>query len=134
MGDLSAAQPDILMANETLIDPEAIENLRALNPDDGDGFLRDIVGIFLEDTPARIAELRQALAAGDHGKFTRAAHSIKGSSSNLGAKQLRSIAEKLEHSSRNPPLPDLSHGVGELEAAYQATKNALEAIVPPVRS
>lgn len=120
------------MANDTLIDPEAIENLRALNPDDGDGFLRDIVGIFLEDTPARITDLKQALAARDHGKFTRAAHSIKGSSSNLGAKLLRAIAEKLEHGSRNPPLPDMSQGVSELENAFEATKAELELIVPPV--
>jgi HPt (histidine-containing phosphotransfer) domain-containing protein len=119
------------MANETLIDPEAIENLRALNPDDGDGFLRDIVSIFLEDTPARIAELKQAFAAGDANKFTRAAHSIKGSSSNLGAKMLRSISEKLEHQSRAGALPDLSSVISELDVAYAATKNALEEIVPP---
>ncbi len=119
------------MANDTLIDPEAIENLRALNPDDGDGFLRDIVGIFLEDTPARIAELKQAFATGDAAKFTRAAHSIKGSSSNLGAKQLRAIAEKLENQSRGGALPDLSGLIGELDRAYAATKNALDAIVPP---
>jgi HPt (histidine-containing phosphotransfer) domain-containing protein len=119
------------MANDTLIDPEAIENLRALNPDDGDGFLRDIVGIFLEDTPARIAELKTAFASADAGKFTRAAHSIKGSSSNLGAKQLRAISEKLEHQSRSGNLAGLGPVMAELDAAYAATKSALEEIVPP---
>ena len=80
------------MSDSSVIDLQAIENLRALNPGDNDEFLREIVGIFLEDTPQRIAELEQSLAAGDVPKFTRAAHSIKGSSSNLGAMLLRSAA------------------------------------------
>src|SRR3954468_888897 len=88
------------MAEPLVIDPQAIENLRALNPGDNDEFLREITGIFLEDTPLRIAELEQSLAAGDVAKFTRAAHSIKGSSANLGAMALRAVAENLEHQAR----------------------------------
>ena len=45
------------MAQTLVIDPQAIENLRALNPGDKDEFLREIAGIFLEDTPQRITEL-----------------------------------------------------------------------------
>jgi hypothetical protein len=80
------------MAEITVIDPQSIENLRALNPDDNDEFLREIAGIFFEDTPLRIAELEESLQAADVAKFTRAAHSIKGSSSNLGAMALREAA------------------------------------------
>jgi len=119
------------MANDTLIDPEAIENLRALNPDDGDTFLRDIIGIFLEDTPQRLAELRESLASGDQHRFTRAAHSIKGSSSNLGANQLRAISETLEHKSKvslNGVIPLIE----ELESAFAVTKLELERLVAPV--
>ena len=120
------------MANDTLIDPEAIENLRALNPDDGDGFLRDIIGIFLEDTPQRIAELRECLVSGDQIRFTRAAHSIKGSSSNVGATQLRAISEKLEHQSKTDGMAGLNFLIEELDSAFTATKNELDRIVPPV--
>lgn len=119
------------MPNETLIDPEAIESLRALNPDDGDAFLRDIVGIFLEDTPNRIDELKQSLAAHDQIRFTRAAHSIKGSSSNLGAGPLRAVAEKLEHNSRNHGLNDLNALLVQLEETFAATKAELEKLVQP---
>src|SRR5882724_4394683 len=102
------------MSNGVSIDPEAIENLRALSPDDGDVFLKDIIGIFIEDTPARIAELRQALTEADGVRFTRAAHSIKGSSSNLGAIALRDIAADLEHKSRQGGLADLEPLVADL--------------------
>lgn len=119
------------MANEIIIDPEAIENLRALNPDDGDSFLRDIVGIFLEDTPERLHELRESLASGDQPRFTRAAHSIKGSSSNLGAAQLRAIAEIIEHQSKSNGLGNLDALLAQLESSFAVTKAELDRIVPP---
>jgi HPt (histidine-containing phosphotransfer) domain-containing protein len=108
-----------------LIDPEAIENLRALNPGDNDDFLREIVGIFLEDTPRRIAELDQSLAAGDAPAFTRAAHSIKGSSSNLGALRLRAAAEKLEHDSRKVGLDSVPADLDRLKAEFAQVQQAL---------
>ena len=108
---------------ESVIDPQSIENLRALNPDDNDEFLREIAGIFFEDTPQRIAELDQSLAAGDVAKFTRAAHSIKGSSSNLGAMVLRTAAEKLEQHARSRGLAD----IGELLATVKTEFNRAQA-------
>lgn len=114
------------MSADLPIDPEAIENLRALNPDDGDGFLRDIIGIFLEDTPARIAELRESLTSGDTIRFTRAAHSIKGSASNLGANQLRVIAGDLEHRSKSDGLGTLVTTIDQLDASFQVAKAVLE--------
>ncbi|MDE3085062.1 MAG: Hpt domain-containing protein, partial [Verrucomicrobiota bacterium] len=74
---------------EPILDPEALNNLRSLDPDGGDAFLREVTGIFLEDTPKRLAELDRSLTAGDAPTFIRAAHSIKGASANLGATALR---------------------------------------------
>jgi HPt (histidine-containing phosphotransfer) domain-containing protein len=116
------------MATDTPIDPEAIENLRALNPGDDDEFLKEIIGIFLEDTPQRIAELDQCLASFDQPKFTRAAHSIKGSASNLGATKVREVAEQLEHQSRNSGLNGLDQLLATLGNEYAAAKSELEKI------
>src|SRR5450432_2095774 len=109
------------MPDDLIIDPEAIDNLRALNPDDSDGFLRDIVGIFLEDTPHRLEELKNALVSGDNVRFTRAAHSIKGSSSNLGATPLRLVAEKLETESKRG-LSGVGPLLAELTSVFSSTK------------
>jgi hypothetical protein len=40
------------------IDPDAIANLRELNPGDNGEFLREIIAIYLEDTPKRLAEMK----------------------------------------------------------------------------
>ncbi len=118
------------MSTIPIIDPEALENLKALNPDDGDGFLRELVEIFLSDTPARIVEMKTALSAGDGITFTRAAHSIKGSASNLGAEPLRAISEKLEHRSKTEGMNGIEPLVSELEVQYAAVHAELKRLVP----
>jgi histidine phosphotransfer protein HptB len=117
------------MADTIIIDPESIENLRALNPGDEDEFLREIAGIFFEDTPQRLAELDQSLAAGDLSKFTRAAHSIKGSSSNLGAMALRAAAEKLEHQARSSGLAEIGPLVNDVKAEFDRAHAALASLI-----
>jgi histidine phosphotransfer protein HptB len=117
------------MSESSVIDPQAIENLRALNPGDNDEFLREIAGIFLEDTPQRIAELDQSLAAADIPKFTRAAHSIKGSSANLGAVGLRAVAEKLEHQSRTEGLGNVTPLLKELRIEYDRAESELNKLI-----
>ena len=118
--------PDILV-----IDPQAIENLRSLNPDDNDEFLREIAGIFLEDTPLRITELEQSLAAGDLAKFTRAAHSIKGSSANLGAMALRAVAERLEHHARTHGVAGGVTFVAEIKSEFARAHAELMKLIAP---
>ena len=117
------------MPEPSAIDPQAIENLRALNPGDNDEFLREIAGIFLEDTPIRIAELDQSLAAGDVPRFVRAAHSIKGSSANLGALDLRAAAEKLEHQSRDAGLGNVAGLLYQLKSEFTRAEAELAKIV-----
>jgi len=106
------------MTEIPIIDEEAIENLRALDEDGGDAFLREVIDIFKDDTPLRIQELRSSLAAGDQPTFTRAAHSVKGSSANIGAARLRALAADLETRSRQS-LDDLAGEVDRMEASFQ---------------
>ena len=117
------------MSNPSVIDPQAIENLRALNPGDNDEFLREIAAIFLEDTPMRLAKLDQSFSAGDVPKFTRAAHSIKGSSSNLGAVALRAAAEKLEAHARTQGIGNLGTLVSDVKAEFSRAQIELNSLL-----
>jgi HPt (histidine-containing phosphotransfer) domain-containing protein len=120
------SQPRPPMPPLLVIDPATIENLRALSPDDNGEFLREIIGIFLADTPLRITELTDSQLAGDVPKFTRAAHSIKGSAANLGAVALGAVAQTLESESKEKPLGDLSPLIGTLQAEYARAQGELE--------
>lgn len=117
------------MSDAPVIDPQAIENLRSLDPGN-DEFLREIVGIFLDDTPRRIEELEQSLTANDIPKFTRAAHSIKGSAANLGAMALRNVAESLEHQSRTTGLADVPALLASLKLEFGRANAELKKLAP----
>lgn len=119
------------MSAPLVIDLQSIDNLRKLNPGDDDAFLREIVSIYLEDTPKRIAELDQSLGAADRPKFTRAAHSIKGSSANVGAMAVRAVAETLEHQSSQHGLDNLATLVLALKAEFDRTKLEFNRLLPP---
>ena len=106
------------MSDLPTIDPDAIANLRELNPGDNGEFLREIIGIYIEDTPKRIADLKACLASGDTQAFTRAAHTIKGSSANVGAQALKGIAERLELISRKDGLGAVAPLVADCEAEF----------------
>ncbi|RZL88976.1 MAG: Hpt domain-containing protein [Variovorax sp.] len=81
----------------------------------GADFIKELVQTFLEEAPAMLQELRNALAAGDADVFRRAAHSLKSNSLTFGALALGAMARDLE--------------LGGLEAAQQSNaKAALDAL------
>lgn len=112
-----------------VLDLEAIENLRALGDEGDDSFLREILSIYLEDVPQRLADLRTARSADDRPLYVRSAHTIKGSSANVGALEVRAVAEKTEHRSKIEPIATVAEMIPELEAAFGRASVALKALV-----
>lgn len=112
-----------------ILDPEAIENLRALGDEGDDTFLREIISIYLEDVPQRLADLRSARGSEDRPLYVRSAHTIKGSSANVGALEMRALAEKLEHRAKVEPLSALDAELTEIEAAFTRTRDALRSLI-----
>lgn len=119
------------MLDLPVIDSESIENLRSLNPGDGDEFLREIITIYLEDTPQQIAEMEQSLAGGDATRFTRAAHSVKGSSANLGAMTVRKVAEQLEQQSNKHGLVGVAELVDALKVQFDIARVEFSKLLQP---
>ncbi len=109
------------------LDLEAIENLRSLGDEGDDTFLREIIGLYLEDVPQRIADLKSARAGDDRSLYVRSAHTVKGSSANVGAVEVRLIAERLEHRAKVEPLTELDSVLAELDAAFERACAALRA-------
>lgn len=57
---------------------------------------REILDMFLEDSPPRVESLARALEASDGSRAREQAHSLKGAAGNLGAMTLWSVCEGLE--------------------------------------
>lgn len=64
--------------------------------DGNDDLIAEIVGLFLEDCPARLAEIGTAVASRDRGRIRTAAHSLKGAAGSLSATALVQCADALE--------------------------------------
>ncbi|MDD2764894.1 MAG: Hpt domain-containing protein [Opitutaceae bacterium] len=111
------------------IESTAIEALRALNPGD-DSFLRDLIQIYLDDAPKRLDEIEQSVKLGDAQLLALAAHSLKGSSANFGARQLRALCEQFEAAGRAAALDGLWPRIPALRDEFNRVKAALEALLP----
>ncbi|MDB6115075.1 MAG: Hpt domain protein [Lacunisphaera sp.] len=114
--------------SDQAIDPAAIDNLRALSPDPDGSFLRELIEIFLQDTPERFTELDATLAKGDTAAAMRAAHTIKGSSGNFGASRLAKLAQEVEAHAKAGNLPAATAAVPAFKAEYAKVAAALTQI------
>jgi len=113
------------------INLQAIDDLRALSPDDGDAFVREVAGIYLEDAPLRLNEIEKSLAAGDAAALARAAHTLKGSSANLGAAPLRALANRLEQLGRRGEIATAAPLVAEAQAEFARVRTELTRLLAP---
>ena len=85
---------------------------------DDDDLLRVVVNGFLEDIPRRIAALKGYLETGDVSGAEHQAHTIKGSSANVGGERLREVAFEMEKAIRAGDLSAAGRLMTEMEAQF----------------
>jgi len=103
-----------------------LATFRALEETAGADFVAELVGTFLEEAPAMLAELRSAAEARDAVRFRRTAHSLKSNSNTFGALALGAVARDLElNGLASDPTQD-ARALDELEAAYARAAQALQ--------
>ena len=110
-----------------VIDPTVLNSLRSLSDSADDNVLDDLVAIFLRDMPAKLDQIRQTLALSQFDSLREAAHSLKGSASNLGARQLASLCAQLESLAQETCLPEASQLLPFLHQEFQRVCDTLQA-------
>ena len=83
------------------VDPSVIQDLRDLQSPGEPDILQELAGIFAQDTPNRLCSLKDAVARHDAPELRRVAHSLKGSSGNLGARRLAAACARIEDQVRS---------------------------------
>jgi CheY-like chemotaxis protein len=112
------------------IDLSTLSALRELQSDGGPDILGDVIRTFLENSPRILASARQALAAGDAARLSGAAHSLKGSCGNFGAKHLAKLCDTLEHTAPGEGADAASGLLTSIEEEYRRVHAALSAHLP----
>ncbi|HWR21604.1 MAG TPA: response regulator, partial [Verrucomicrobiae bacterium] len=93
------------------------------------GLMREIVGLFLEEGPIRIIEIREAIDRGDAQALAKAAHTLKGAVSVFGARRSVEAALRLEQLGRAGDLVQVGEGFRDLEVAMAGLLPALETLM-----
>ncbi|MEI6564309.1 MAG: response regulator [bacterium] len=125
-GDISQALPDI-EDSKAEGSPNIFNRAAFLERVMGDEtMLRVITAGFLADMPVQIARLTSAVAAGDSLMVERQAHSIKGSSGNVGGEALSKAAFELERAGKANNRVEQQILLSELEKRFAQLRQAME--------
>jgi two-component system sensor histidine kinase/response regulator len=94
-------------------------------PGDGNEF-QEIVDLFLGNAQRNCLTVRDALARGDRATLELAAHSLKGSSSTMGAARMAALCASLEEIGHNGTLDRAAPLVDRLDTEFSLVQRELE--------
>jgi two-component system, sensor histidine kinase and response regulator len=109
--------------NSQLLAPAT--NLRPLFDSGLADMVPELVSVFLESAPLEIKKMESAYAAGDAKGVVQAAHSLKGSSSNLGTTHLQDLCQQIEMQGRSGTLEGVSALLLALGGEFERVRTEL---------
>ena len=122
-------------AEQTREQPSVEEQLQqldeslALSRVGGDiDLLKEVIGLFLDDFPQALENIRSAVVSRDPAALEHQAHSLKGAVSTFGAQRAFEAALALERQGRSKDLTSVENGLCQLEDALHALVPELQAI------
>ena len=116
----SAVEAEV--ADLVVLDPDTVNLL--IVPDD-DSSLRELVELFREDGAMRLEAMRKARLAKDAAALSAAAHTLKGSSGNLGGRRLAALVSRLETAAKAADWPVAEELIPAVERAFDVFVEAL---------
>ncbi len=87
--------------------------------------LDEIVGLFLDDCPNMIKQIKVSVKSGDSQSLQRSAHTLKGAVGNLGAKNAQQLSLKLEMMGKDGDISKADVVYAELEKEMDRLEEAL---------
>jgi signal transduction histidine kinase/DNA-binding response OmpR family regulator len=115
-------------APDEAVDARALAALRDLQGEGQPDILAELLAVYLRDTPPRLAALHEAVACADAEALRRAAHSLKGSSSQIGAVQIARLCANLEEQARTTDLRGVAETLPRLDEAFGRVRVHLQAL------
>lgn len=119
--EIPAAAP----AHKTVLDPEIVQGLKDIADEMDGSFLSGLFDMFESDASSRIARIHEALASGDGVKVRREAHSLKGGSQNIGARELGEICRLIQELPGEGIAEGMAAHVEQLSVEFEAVKLAI---------
>jgi CheY-like chemotaxis protein len=117
----------LVMTQQKAIDLNIIQGLKALQTEDNNSFVNELIDLFLDTAPRHLAKMKEARVKTDSKNLVLASHTLKGSSVNLGAVPMAAICKKIEEAGKAEQYQEIDALFVELEGEFQrAHKELLE--------
>ncbi len=117
-----------VLNNQTIysvIDQKVWDNITALQKEGAPDMLGQVISLYLEHSSKQLRVLHEAINTGDALAVQRAAHSLKSSSANLGAKMLSLFFKEVESLARCNSIDNAVKLISKIEKEYREVESAL---------
>jgi CheY-like chemotaxis protein len=111
------------------VDYAVLDKLRELQEEGQPDVLTDLITLFISDARSRLAALGTAVTEQDGDALQRTAHTLKGSSSNLGAQRMVLLCEEVEKAGHSDHLVDVPDVLARLEREFEAVCLSLKGAI-----
>jgi HPt (histidine-containing phosphotransfer) domain-containing protein len=118
---------DAAESSNEVLDRSVLASLRELQEEGEPDIVVEVGNLFINHAPQKIAAIKKAASEGNAKALEVAAHSLKSSSSYIGAMKLSAISKELEFMGRNSVLTEVSKKAAQIEAEFERVKAALVA-------
>ncbi len=120
-------------AMDEVIDAAVIASLRQLRLPGKPDPLARLIDLFLSEAPNRLDDMQKAITSNDVNSMTRtleAASALKGSASNLGARNLAALSDEIEQITKTGVLTDIAPVLAKAREELDRVREALSKLKP----
>lgn len=110
------------------LDPAVLAGLEELEEDGEQSIVAELADMFLEDATSRIGTLRKAVEEGSAEDVQKLAHSLKGSSGNMGARRMQDICTELQEIGESGDLTNAPELLEQLEVEFDRVRPELNVL------
>jgi CheY-like chemotaxis protein len=129
-------RPEVMMSSQShasvpassagpSLDLKVFEALRAGQLPDEPDLVSELIKLYLDETPAQLQQIREAVQASNASGLRHAAHTLKGGSASLGVIEVARLSAELEKLGRGGVVDGAAALLLQLEAEYARACEAL---------
>ncbi len=117
------------MSEKVVFDKSVIDQLVLVLGDDAKEIVLDLLQTYTGEAPGLIKGMKESIEKRDTDTSRRLAHTLKGSSANLGLVELAGDCAALEEAAKNGKLDDAGKLLEQIKSSYARALDALNGII-----
>jgi len=118
---------DLTESSNEVLDRSVLASLRELQEEGEPDIVAEVGDLFIKHAPNKISAIKKAASDGNAKGLEVAAHSLKSSSSYIGALKLSAFSKELEFMGRSGALEGSVEKAARVEIEFERVKAALKA-------